>query len=82
MLDLVTHFLFTSLIALTVVRLHRAISGWHSFRRPVVEQQIKPSRMSLKAKLGFLSLISESRQKAKLVRLRNPKNGIKVPWGW
>jgi len=82
MLDLVTHFLFTFLIALIAVRLYRAVSGWQSFRRPVVEQQNKPSRMSLKAKLGFLSLISESKQKAKVVRLRSPKNGVKAPWGW
>jgi len=83
MLDLVTHFLFTFLIALIAVRLYRAVAGWQGFWRPVVEQQNKPSRMSLKAKLGFfISLISEPKQKAKVVRLRSPKNGVKAPWGW
>jgi len=82
MLALVTIFLFTFLVAFIAVRLYRVVAGWQGFRNPVVEQQSKPSRMSLKAQLGFISLISEPKQKAKLVRLRSPKNGIKAPWGW
>jgi len=82
MLALVTIFLFTFLLSFIAVRLYRALAGWQGFRRPVMEQQNKPSPMSLKTQLGFISLISEPRQKAKLVRLRSPKNGIKAPWGW
>ena len=82
MLDLVTHFLFTFLTAIIAVRLYRALAGWQGFRQPLVGHQNRPSHMSLKAQLGFISLISEPRQKAKAVRPRSPKNGIKAPWGW
>ena len=82
MLALVTIFLCTFLISFVAVRLYRALAGWQGFRRPVVEQQGKPSRMSLKAQLGFISLISEPKQKARAVRLRSHKSGIRAPWGW
>ena len=82
MLDLVTLFLITFSVAFIAVRFYRAIVGWQGFRQPLVGQQNKPSKMSLKAQLGFLSLIFEPKQKAKTVRLRSPKNGVKAPWGW
>ena len=76
MLDLVTLFLITFSVAFIAVRFYRAIVGWQGFRQPLVGQQNKPSKMSL------TSLISEPKQKAKTVRLRSPKNGVKAPWGW
>lgn len=82
MLDLVTMFLITFLIAFIAVRFYRAVDGWQGFRQPLVGQQNKPTSMSLKAQLGFISLISEPKQKAKTVRLRSHRNGIKAPWGW
>ena len=82
MLELVTILLITFSAAFITVRLYRAVNGWQGFRQPLVGQQNKPSKMSLKAQLGFLSLISEPKQKAKIVRLRSPKNGVKAPWGW
>jgi len=82
MLDLVTHFLYTFLTAFIAVRFYRAVDGWQGFRQPAMWQQNNPSYMSLKAQMGFISLISEPKQKAKDVRLRSPKNGVKVPWGW
>ena len=82
MLELVTILLITFSAAFITVRFYRAVNGWQGFRQPLVGQQNKPSKMSLKAQLGFLSLISEPKQKAKIVRLRSPKNGVKAPWGW
>lgn len=82
MLELVTIFLITFSAAFISVRFYRAVSGWQGFRQPLVGQQNKPSKMSLKTQLGFLSLISEPKQIAKTVRLRSPKNGVKAPWGW
>ena len=82
MLELVTIFLFTFLIAFVVVRFYRAVAGWQGFRQPLVGQQNKPSNMSLKTQLGFISVIFEPRQKAKPVRFRSSIIGIKAPWGW
>ena len=82
MLELVTIFLITFSVAFIVVRLYRAVDGWQGFRKPLAGQQKVPSKMSLKAQLGFISLISEPKQKSKTVRLRSPKNGVKAPWGW
>jgi hypothetical protein len=81
MLDLVTLFLITFSAAFIAVRFYRAVVGWQGFRQPLVGQQNNPSKMSLKAQLEY-SLISEPKQKAKTVRLRSPKNGVKAPWGW
>ena len=80
MLELVTLFLITFSVAFITVRFYRAVNGWQGFKQPLVGQQNKPSKMSLKAQLGLL--ISEPKQKAKTVRLRSPKNGVKAPWGW
>ena len=80
MLDLVTIFLITFSAAFITVRFYRAVDGWQGSRQPLVGQQNKPSKISLKAQLG--SLIFEPTQKAKTVRLRSPKNGVKAPWGW
>jgi len=82
MLDLVTHFLYTFLTAFIAVRFYRALDGWQGFRQPLLEQQHIRSRMSLKPQMGFISLISEPKQKAKIVRLRCATNGVKAPWGW
>jgi len=82
MLDLVTLFLITLLTAFIAVRFYRAVDGWQGFRQPLVGQKNKTSNMSLKTQLGFISLISEPRQKARTVRLRSDRNGIKAPWGW
>ena len=82
MLELVTIFLITFSAAFVIVRFYRAVDGWQGFRQPLVGQQNKPSKMSLKSQLGFMSLIFEPKQKAKTVRLRSPKNVVKAPWGW
>ena len=82
MLALVTIFLGTFLIALVVVRLYRAVAGWQGFKQGVVGREGKASRMTLKAQMGYITLLSASRQEAKSVRLRSPKGGIKAPWGW
>jgi hypothetical protein len=82
MLDLFIHFLFTFLTAFIAIRFCRAVDGWQGFRQPLVELQHIRSRMSLKTQMGFISLISEPKQKAKVVRLRSATNGVKAPWGW
>ena len=82
MLDLFIHFLFTFLTAFIAVRFCRAVDGWQGFRQPLVGQQNNPSDMSLRAQLEFMSLSSEPKQKAKVVRLRSAMNGVKAPWGW
>jgi len=82
MLDLVTIFLITLSAAFIAVRFYRAVNGWQGFRQPLVGQQHIRSRMSLKPQMGFISLISEPKQKAKIVRLRSATNGVKAPWGW
>ena len=82
MLGLVTIFLITFSVAFITVRFYRAVDGWQGSRQPLVGQQNKPSKMSLKAQLGFISLIFEPKQKAKTVRLRSATNGVKAPWGW
>ena len=82
MLELVTILLITFSAAFITVRFYRGVNGWQGFRQPFERQQNKPSKTSLKAQLGFLSLIFEPKQKAKIVRLRGPKNGVKAPWGW
>jgi hypothetical protein len=82
MLDLVKIFLITLSAAFIAVRFYRAVDGWQGFRQPLVGQQNKPSKISLKAQLGFISLIFEPKQKGKTVRLRSATNGVKAPWGW
>ena len=80
MLAIVTIVLITFSAAFITIRFYRAVDGWQGSKQLLVGQQNKPSKMSLKAQLGLL--ISEPRQKAKTVRLRSPKNGVKAPWGW
>ena len=82
MLELVTIFLVTFSAAFIIVRFYRALDGWQGFRQPSAGQKNKPSKMSLKGQLGFMSLIAEPKQKARTVRLPGPKNGVKAPWGW
>ena len=81
MLELVTILLITFSAAFITVRFYRGVNGWQGFRQPLVGQQNEPSKMSLRAQLEY-SLISGPKQKAKTVRLRSPKNGVKAPWGW
>ena len=80
MLGLVTTFLIAFSTAFIIIRLYRALDGWQGFGQPLVGRQNKPSKMSLKAQVGLL--ISEPKQKAKTVRLRSSRNGVKAPWGW
>ena len=82
MLALIAIFLSTFLIAVIAVRLYRALAGWQGFRQVVVGRDKKTTRMTLKAQMGYITLMAAPRQKAKAVRLRNPKDGIKAPWGW
>ena len=82
MLELVTILLITLPISAVSVWLYRTVSGWKGFNRAVVARRGPAVRMKLTAQQGYISLISEPKQKAKVVRLRGPKNGVKVPWGW
>jgi cytochrome c oxidase assembly protein Cox11 len=82
MLALVTIFLTTFLIAFVAVHLYRAVAGWQGLKQAVVGRENKATSTTLKAQMGFITLMGPSRKKAKSVRLRSPKDGIKAPWGW
>lgn len=83
MFGLVVQLLVVTFSAVFIaVRIYRALDGWQGFSKPLAGQQNKPSKTSLKAQLGFISLISKPEQKAKTVRLGSPKNEAKAPWGW
>mgnify|MGYP001813139412 CR=1 FL=1 len=86
MLALITIFLATFLIAVTVIWLYRSIAGWQGFSDGVGsrKQQTKNMRpnMKLSAQQGFISMFSSSREVARAKKLRSPKDGIKAPWGW
>lgn len=82
MLALIAIFLSTFLVAIIVVRAYRAVAGWQGFRQVVVGRDKKTTRMTLKAQMGYITLMAKPRQKARAVRLRSPKDGIKKPWGW
>ena len=86
MLALITIFLATFLVAVTVIWLYRSIAGWQGFTDSVQgrKTQTKNPRpnMKLSAQQGFISMFSSSREAARSKKLRSPKDGIKAPWGW
>jgi len=82
MLALISIFLGTFLIAAIAVRLYRAVAGWQGFRQVLVGREKKTTRTTLKAQMGYITLMAAPRQKARAIRLRSPKGGIKTPWGW
>jgi hypothetical protein len=83
MLELVTIFVTTLLIAATTIWMYRSLAGWQGFKRNVQTQKGKNTAgMKLRVQQGFISMFSTSHEKARNKRLRSPKDGIKAPWGW
>ena len=82
MLTLVSIFLATLLLAVVVIWLYRAVSGWHGFKQTVVGHSRTTVRMKLRAQQGYISLIPPKRTEVKKVKPRTTKGGIKAPWGW
>lgn len=86
MLAMITIFVATFLVAVTVIWLYRSIAGWQGFANSVAspDRQTKNMRsnMKLSAQQGFISMFSSSREAARSKKLRSPKDGIKAPWGW
>lgn len=82
MLALVAIFLFTLAVSAAAVWLYRRISGWHGFTETVVGRPRSTARMKIGLQQGFISMVSNNGGRAKNVRLRTPRGGIKTPWGW
>ena len=82
MLAIITIFLITFLTAATAVWLYRMVSGWQGFNRSLVARPVKPVRTKMGVQQGFISMNSTHPARAKPVRHRSPKGGIKAPWGW
>jgi hypothetical protein len=83
MLALVTIFIASCLIALTIIWMYRLLAGWQGLKSNVPTQKGKNTvGMKLNVQQGFISMFSTSHENARNKRLRSPKDGIKAPWGW
>jgi len=82
MLALGAIFLFTMAVAAAAGWLYRRISGWHGLTETVVGRPRSATRMKIGLQQGFISMVSTNGGRARNVRLRTPKGGIKTPWGW
>jgi len=87
MFALVTIFLTTLLVAMTVVWLYRLVSSWKGFKR---NQAGRPNTntniMRLSAQQGYITLAAfpqgRSQMSPRRVMQHTAKNEIKAPWGW
>ena len=97
MLGLITIFLATLLISMTVIWLYRSISGFKGFNTTVVARRGNTTMMKLKPQQGFITLFTPKRSRAKTkpgkstrshrgrvapTRIRKVTGEIKAPWGW
>ena len=88
MLELITIFLVTLLIALITIQIYRAVSGWDGFNSVVVARRRMTPGAKLRPQQGFVSLkglisqFATVKPKIKSVKLRNSIGTIKAPWGW
>jgi len=82
MLALVTIFIFTILVSVTAIWSYRKVAGWHGFTHTVMGRTGPTMHMTVRAQQGFITLNPAPSERARILRLRSPKGGIKAPWGW
>lgn len=82
MLLLAAIFLITIIVSATAVWLYRRISGWQGFNRALVGRPQLTDRTKIGLQQGFISMFASPRKRAKNMKLRSPRGGIKAPWGW
>jgi len=78
----VSLFLVVFLTAAIAVFVYRLVSNSQCFKRIVIDIPGITRWMGGKVRQGLLLLSSASRERAKQVTLRSPKDGFKTPWGW
>jgi hypothetical protein len=82
MLALVSIFLVTLLISISVIWMYRRVSAWHGFSETLVGRSQPAMRMKMGAQQGFISLERKTNRNAKAVKLRGRGRAVKTPWGW
>ena len=82
MLILVSVFLLSLVVSLTVVWTYRLLLGLHSYTQSQVNTPRSVSWIKLATPEGFASFLSAPKEQVKVARLRRSNDDIKAPWGW
>ena len=83
MLNLLTIFIASFLMAVTTIWMYRSLEGRQGFKGNLQIQKGKNTvGMKSRVQQGFISMFSTPHENARYKRLRSPQDGIKTPWGW
>jgi hypothetical protein len=66
----------------TGIWLYRLVYNWQGLRRIKINITAMVNWMVRKVRPGLPALLSVSRERAKQITLKGPKDGPKTPWGW
>jgi hypothetical protein len=82
MLLYISLLLMMIIVIATAVCLYRLLYNRQLFKQIKIDFAAIPKWIEYEVRQGLLALRSVSRERARQVKLRAPKGGIKSPWGW